>query len=269
VPLGILAALALALVVVDFRPAGDVFTSVSSYFADDEKAAYAFLAEQPGEWRLWEPRGTLQGRYVSSYSLPLAPVKRFRGHEMEGLPVHTWELLNGSGEKTALDLLSVRFAMLRKDDPAYASLLRETEAAGFTAEAWDSATVEIREKSGYRPFAVLRSSAASPGEASGAATYLRESPTRIRVEAAPESRALLVVSEAWYPHWRVQVDGKPMPLERVDTMLQGVWLEAGDHVAVFEYKEPLYIRVSRWISAIAGLALLAAAALNPKPRRHL
>lgn len=266
VPLGVWAGLAMAVVVVDFRPAGDVFTSVSSYFTDDEKVAYAFLAEQPGEWRFWEPRGIIQGQYVSSYSLPLAPVKRFRGHEMEGLPIHTWELLNGSGEKIALDLLSVRFAMLRKDDPAYDSLLRETESAGFTAKAWDSATVEIWEDTGHRPFVVLRSSAESAGEASGPATYLRESPTRIRVQAAPKSRALLVVSEAWYPHWRVQVDGNPAPLERVDTMLQGVWLEPGSHIAVFEYKEPVYIQVIRWISAIAALLLLAVAVSNPQSR---
>ena len=261
-PLGVWAALALLVVIVDFRPAGDVFGSVRSYFTEDERAAYAFLADQTGDWRLWEPRGVLQGQYVSSYSLPLAPVKRFRGHEMEGLPIHTWELMNGGDEKVALNLLSVRFAMARKNDPEYARLLGEVEEAGFTAKAWDSPDVEIWEKPDFRPFAILL--AAQGGQVEGRVEYVRESPTRIRVHAAPANRAVLTISEAWYPHWRVFVDGNAAPLLRVDHMLQGVELEAGEHEVLFAYAEPLYIAVTRALSGLAALALLLATIWNPK-----
>jgi len=264
VPLGVWAALALLVVVVDFRPAGDVFGSVRSYFTEDEKAAYVFLAEQPGEWRLWEPHGALQKQYVSSYSLPLAPVKRFRGHEMEGLPVHTWELLNGGDEKAVLDMLSVRFVMLRKNDPEYARLLGDAASAGFTVKAWDSPGVEIWEKPDSRPFAILRS--AQGGLVDGRAEYTRESPTRIRVQAAPASRAALTISEAWYPNWRVFVNGKAAPLLRADNMLQGVELEAGEHEVLFAYVEPLYIAATRLLSGLAALALLVAAIWNPRAR---
>jgi hypothetical protein len=264
VPVNIWLALAALVIVVDFRPAGDVFMSAASYFSEDERGAYAFLAEQQGDWRLWEPASQNQMRYAASYSLPLAAVSRFSGHWVEGSPIHTWQLMDWGDQKVALDTLSVRYAMLRRSDAEYAQFRLGAEEAGFVTTVWDSATIEILESTDYRPFAALRLSAESTDETGGRVTYSRQSPTRIDVEAAPVSRALLVVSEAWYPHWRVRVDGAPAPLERVDGMLQGVWLEPGDHEVDFVYAEPLYIPVSRWLSGLAALVLLGVAVWNPK-----
>lgn len=156
VPVNVWLALAAVVILVDFRPVGDVFGSTESYFTEDERAAYAFVAGQPGDWRLWEPRGQVRDRYVSSYSLPLAPVERFSGHWVEGTPIHTWEMLDWGDRKTALDVLSVRYVMLRKGDSEYEGLRLEAEDAGFALKAWDSPTVEVWEKPDVRPFAMLR-----------------------------------------------------------------------------------------------------------------
>ena len=257
-------ALAALVILVDFRPAGGVFTATESYFTRDERAAYGFLARQGGNWRLWEPASPNTVRYAASYSLPLAPVLRFAGHWVEGTPIHTWELLDWGDYNTALHILSVRYAMLRKTDPQYSAIRAGAEAAGFTQVVWDSDTVEVLEKPDYRPVAVLRSPAASADPVGGDVAYVRESPTRIRVHAAPTSRALLVVSEGWYPHWRVSVDGAPAALERADEMLLGVELEAGEHEVFFVYREPPYIAVTRVLSGLAALVLLVASVWNPK-----
>lgn len=262
VPANAWLALAVVVLAVDFRPAGGVFTARESYFTRDEQAAYAFLAAQDGHWRLWEPASQPQVRYAASYSLPLATVPRFAGHWVEGTPIHTWELLDWGDLNAALNVLSVRYAMLRKGDPQYADLRAAAEATGFAQVAWDSATVEILEKPTYRPFALLRSTAASEDPVAGDVTYVRESPTRIRVRAAPTSQALLVVSEGWYPHWRVFVDGVAAPVERVDEVLMGVRLEAGAHEVLFVYTEPVIFNVARLVSAAAALALAAVAVGN-------
>jgi len=323
VPLNVWLALAALVVVVDFRPVSDVFGSAESYFTGDEKAAYAFVAEQPGDWRLWEPRGQVGEQYVSSYSLPLAPVERFSGHWVEGTPIHTWEMLDWGDRKTALDVLSVRYVMLRKGDPDYERLRLEAEEAGFALKAWDSPTVEVWEKPDYRPFATLRKAGVlaltaddewlrvllpafverdvplvrghstrledylgggtgwyqgilidgvgvevlgdiQDARMDGQVTYTRESPTRIRVLASPAFDALLTISEGWYPHWRVYVDGRQAELLRVDYMLQGVLLAAGPHEVVFAYQEPAYAGISLGISALAAAGLIALAVVNPK-----
>lgn len=262
VPGNVWLALVLAVLAVDFRPAGDVFTAKVSYFTPDERAAYAFLAQQSGHWRLWEPASQNAVRYTASYALPLAPIPRMSGHWVEGTPIHTWELLDWGDQQVALDILSVRYAMLRKGDPKYERLRREVAEAGFSARAWDSPTVEIWERPGFRPFAILRT--AQGEQVRGSVRYLRESPTRIRVEAAPATRALLVVSEAWYPNWRAWVDGAPAPLERVDDMVQGVWLEPGAHEIRLVYQEPGFVRAAQEVSVLAAAILVAAAIWNPR-----
>jgi hypothetical protein len=264
VPVNAWLALAVVVVIADFRPAGDVFTVTDSYFTEDEKAAYAFVAEQEGDWRLWEPISQNAVRYVATYALPLAPVSRFVGHWVEGTPIHTWELMDWGDRKTALDILSARYALLRKGDPEYGLFRSEAEDSGFVVKAWDAPTVEIWENPDHRPFAILRTAQGSLVD--GQVEYIRESPTRIRVMAEPVSASTLVVSEAWYPHWRVFVDGEAAPLLRVDQMLQGVELRPGTHDVQFVYQEPLHIPATRILSGLAALSLIVLAALRPKTK---
>src|SRR5690606_242108 len=54
---------------------------------------------------------------------------------------------------------------------------------------------------------------------------------------APQE-GLLVLSELWFPHWRVEVDGKPAELLRTNFAFQGVKLEAGEHRVVLSYHSP-------------------------------
>jgi hypothetical protein len=257
VPVNVWLALAAVVVIGDFRPAGDVFAVTESYFTADEKAAYAFLAEQNGDWRLWEPISQNAVRYAASYSLPLTPVSRFAGHWVEGTPIHTWEIMDWGDHLAALDILSVRYAMLRKGDPEYGRFRAEATEAGFAIEVWDSPSVSILENPDYRPFATLR-------DADGSVVYARETPTRIRVGAAPVSPSLLVVGEAWYPHWQVRVDGQPAAVIRADGMLLAVELEPGQRDVEFIYAEPLHLAASRWLSGAAVLFLLGVAVCAPR-----
>jgi hypothetical protein len=95
------------------------------------------------------------------------------------------------------------------------------------------------------------------GESTGRARITRYAPEQVEVKAALEEPGLLVLSDLHYPGWKAEVDGRDVPIERVDYALRGVPLNAGRHLVVFRY-EPLSWRLG-WIVSLLGLALLAGA----------
>ncbi len=73
-----------------------------------------------------------------------------------------------------------------------------------------------------------------PGEGSVALAAME--PGRYVLRTEHSSPAYLVLSEAWYPGWRVKVDGVPAALLRADHLLQAVRLEPGRHDVTFSYR---------------------------------
>ena len=60
----------------------------------------------------------------------------------------------------------------------------------------------------------------------------------------------VVLSDTYYPGWRVYVDGEPRPLLRADYLFRAVAVPAGQHTVTFEYA-PLSVTVGLVISVIA------------------
>jgi hypothetical protein len=90
------------------------------------------------------------------------------------------------------------------------------------------------------------------------ATVRDYTPSRIVVEAAVESPALLVLGEVWYPGWRAAVDGVRQPIHRVDGVVRGVYLDPGTHVVEWQYR-PASLRWGMVIT-LGGLSSLLIAA---------
>ncbi len=87
---------------------------------------------------------------------------------------------------------------------------------------------------------------------------------RVVVRTASATPAFLVLSDVYYPGWRVTVNGRPAPLVRADYVLRGVSVPAGDSEVVFEYR-PTSFYAGLGITALAGVAsaaLLAWAAVR-------
>ena len=61
---------------------------------------------------------------------------------------------------------------------------------------------------------------------------------------------LFVLAEPWIPSWRASIDGRDVPVLRVDYALTGLAIAAGRHEVRFE-------RVDRALRAAAVLSLLA------------
>ena len=64
-------------------------------------------------------------------------------------------------------------------------------------------------------------------------------PDRLVYKSSSPENEFAVISEVWYggnPDWTVTVDGKQADFVRVNYILRGMQVPAGDHTIVFEYK---------------------------------
>lgn len=80
----------------------------------------------------------------------------------------------------------------------------------------------------------------------------------IRVQS--ETAGFLVRPVAWFPGWRVWVDGSPAHVYEVHCGFQGVRITEGQHAIRFEYA-PLGYRIGKWVSLASVLGLSIAIGL--------
>ena len=85
------------------------------------------------------------------------------------------------------------------------------------------------------------------------------------VDTSSSGRALLVLTDSWFPGWKATVDGREVPIERVDYLIRGVPVPAGAHRVEFRY-EPASWRAGWMVSLLALAVILAAAGIGW--RRH-
>ena len=86
------------------------------------------------------------------------------------------------------------------------------------------------------------------------------------VRASSDERGLLVLGDNDFPGWKAKVDGREVPIERVNYLFRGVEIGAGSHRVEFSY-EPLSWRIG-WITSLLSLAALATAVLLAVMRRR-
>jgi hypothetical protein len=102
-----------------------------------------------------------------------------------------------------------------------------------------------------------RPEAGDGGAARATALDLQPAVLRFRTEG---DGGLLVLSDVAYPTWRARVDGRDVPIFRVDHALRGVVVPAGDHVVEFaDVPRPLLLGL---FLAPAAFVLLLVVALT-------
>ena len=79
----------------------------------------------------------------------------------------------------------------------------------------------------------------------------------VRLEADLEAPGYVVLTDAYYPGWEAEVDGRPAPILQADIYFRAVALDAGHHEVVFRYRPP-GVRLGLAISGGAVLAVLLA-----------
>ena len=78
---------------------------------------------------------------------------------------------------------------------------------------------------------------------------------RVKIATRSARPSLLVLTDVKYPGWKATLDGRAVPIERVDYLLRGVAVPAGRHTVEMRY-EPASWRVG-WIVSLASLLVLA------------
>ncbi|WP_455639385.1 YfhO family protein [Parabacteroides sp.] len=87
-------------------------------------------------------------------------------------------------------------------------------------------------------------------------------PNRLTYKTKTDSEQLAVFSEVYYqPGWKATIDGKEVPHFRVDWILRGMIIPAGEHTIVFDFYPDAYVTaayVSSYSSFLILLLLIAA-----------
>lgn len=89
---------------------------------------------------------------------------------------------------------------------------------------------------------------------------ISERPELLRFDVAPEHSAVLVVTDAWYPGWRAEVDGVESTVFRVNALFRGVAVPPGAKHVEMRF-DPWTFRVGAALSIAAAVAILGLAAL--------
>jgi hypothetical protein len=108
---------------------------------------------------------------------------------------------------------------------------------------------------------------AAPRAASGSVRIVEDRPGTVRLRASLRQAGLVVLNERWHPGWQVRVDGRAHHIHRVNYVLQGVNLAAGNHTITWSYRAP-GLRAGLVITALAVLAATAGIATPLVARRR-
>jgi hypothetical protein len=99
------------------------------------------------------------------------------------------------------------------------------------------------------------------GSGSGTAAITRYDAREIDVKVTTDKPGILVLSEVWYPAWKVQLDGNDAELLTADYSLRGVAIPAGTHTVTMRYESGsfsagMWITIATTLLAVAGVVLM-------------
>jgi hypothetical protein len=149
------------------------------------------------------------------------------------------------------------YANLDLEQRAY--LATQTLAAENAAQAAELLQAQLADSTDGAPVTVVEGLPPLTGGASeGAATaeIVRYAAEEVVVNTASDQPAVLVLSDAFYPGWRAQVDGQETAIHPANVLFRGVPIPAGEHTIVFTY-EPSGWRLGWGLAALGGLLLAA------------
>lgn len=96
----------------------------------------------------------------------------------------------------------------------------------------------------------------NPTSSVGTAQISRYRADNVRIETQTSMKSMLIMSEMYYPSWKAYVDGKQVPVYRVDYALRGVVVPRGNHTVEMRFQS-MPLRTGLTISAISLVALIA------------
>jgi hypothetical protein len=93
--------------------------------------------------------------------------------------------------------------------------------------------------------------------AAGSAQVVDDGNARVTLRAQLDRRGLVVLNDALFDGWSVEVDGRPAPALRVNEVMRGVVVGPGTHEVTWRYRVP-GMRLGALLSLLTALALAGA-----------
>lgn len=121
-----------------------------------------------------------------------------------------------------------------------------------TARDWREFVRKLSAKRYSRRVAFVGADPFLPGR--GTVRGVEEWPNGARIDVEAEGRAFLVMSVTPHRHWRISIDGRPVPAVVTNIGYQGVIVPAGRHRVEMTYRNP-FIAIGAAISIVTLLAL--------------
>lgn len=226
-----------------------------------------FLQEQPGTFRI-SSAGLLPGGASAGIAYELEDITGNTPLRLESFQ----QFEDRVGSWRRWQLFNVEYVLGRRDldGPGLERVYEQGEAKVYrmgdplprawmvhiTEQASDDEALALLDDEDFNPRAIAILPPKSPIVSSGEegiftnVQIVKAAPGRLILETASGSAGLLVVSQPFYPGWQAWVDGQRAPIHRVDYMLQGISLAAGNHRVELEYHMSL-------LPGIVSLVVLA------------
>jgi hypothetical protein len=227
-------------------------------------------------YRLWRVANPQQGDWESFH--------------LGGLQLEAHQLLNVLGARwivaepgtrldpATTDLRGVRQVYAGGDATVFANERRSPRAlvardvqlvdgfggaiAALTAPAFDARRTAVVERS--QPGAATLATGTA---ARGTVRVVADENARVALRARMQRRGLVVLDDALFPGWSVEVDGRPAPVVRVNELMRGVVVGPGSHEVTWRYAVP-GLRLGALLSLLSALMLLVAGAWLSVRRRQ-
>ena len=157
------------------------------------------------------------------------------------------QMQQGLSQMIGLRMLNTRYLLfdqfedplLMPDVPGFAWLAKDLAFAGDDEEEMDMTASLQSPRSAvvHSAFAELLEGLGSAGR--GSVQLLNYQPDRLEYSASIEKEGLVVFSEVWYPEsWTATLDGVPVETIRVNYVLRGLRIPAGDHTVEWKCEGP-------------------------------
>ena len=260
-------------------PAEDPAAGIERYAYDTFIEGKVREAGGPGRFRVL----TLDAGDPTSNARPSAFYESLGGYHGAKLRVyqdfldHVLSTPDGGLNPNALRLMGVRYVAARGLVPGYRAAFQDPatgivvgEDSAGAPRAWFVSAVEtvptapaLWARLQQPGFDVHRTALVLPGtnvtttpvNAARSPTLALEAygPRRIRYAATTDAPRLLVLSEVYYPAgWAATVDGRSTPIHRVDHLLRGVEVPAGQHRVELRFDPPRH-RAGLLIAGVSSL----------------
>ena len=239
-----------------------------------ETGLVAFLKAQPSTFRI-SSAGLLPGGSSAGIVYELEDVTGNTPLRLDAFA----QFEDNVGSWRRWQLLNVQYVLSDRDldGPGLERVYEEGEIKAYRVgdplpRAWvvyDAETASDKEaiatlnSEGFQPLktAVLAfdSAPASLPQGNGPgspAQVIESGPGRLVLGVTPVGDGLLVVSQSFYPGWHATVDGEPVPIHRVDYLLQGVQVRAGSHRVELTYRlspVPAIVSLAMLVACVIGL----------------